>query len=286
MSVSCPILKSIYNPVHRIIVIGDIHGDYRALLSALRMSGLISKRSQSSKSLRSSLNWIGGTTHLVQLGDIFDRHRNDNTTYQDEKSELKIYKLLFKLQDQALHAGGCVHLIIGNHELMNLMGNFRYVSVEGHQDFQEYQGRRTALGPGGAFTRVLACRVSAVVKIGDLIFSHAGITYEMSKKGLKSLNQDLRKMLLTGEYDQEFLNTFWHREFSGRQANCQLLDKSLYNLQGKVMIVGHTVQNKINSTCDGKIWRTDIGMSSAFGRNRKVSVLEIINGQTFNVLEE
>ncbi len=274
MSVSCPILQSIYNPVARIIVIGDLHGDYQVLLKALRISGLIGNR---------SLKWTGGKAHLVQLGDIFDRYRGGNT-YGDERSELKMCKLLFKLQLEAAKAGGCVHLIIGNHELMNLMGDYRYVSAEGHTDFGEYGGRRIALAPAGPFTKLMACKMTGAVKIGKLIFSHAGISYTMSKLGIRALNTELRRMLMTGQADSEFINTFWHREYSNPKANCQALNQSLRNLQADTMIVGHTVQDRINATCNNQVWRVDTGMSSAFGTGRRVSVLEILNGKIFNIL--
>jgi hypothetical protein len=52
------------------------------------------------------------------------------------------------------------------------------------------------------------------------------------------------------------------------------------------MVVGHTVQNGINSACDGKIWRTDIGMSRSFGKRNKIQVLEILyNGKKINILK-
>jgi hypothetical protein len=57
-------------------------------------------------------------------------------------------------------------------------------------------------------------------------------------------------------------------------------------LKLKGMVVGHTVQNGINSACDGKIWRTDIGMSRSFGKKQKIQVLEIKNnGKEINVLK-
>ena len=275
----CPILKSIYNPAERIIVIGDLHGDYRVLIRALEISKLIRPFRECKK-----IRWIGGRTHLVQLGDIMDRYRGSSTD-GDEMSELKMYKILFDLQDQAKEDGGYVHLILGNHELMNIKSDFRYVSTEGHQDFAEYGGRLNALRPGGPFNQLMVCRMLSAVQIGSLIFSHAGITYKISKLGIQNLNLKVQKMIQTGIYDPEILNTFWHRDYSSDPSKCHLLNRSLSNLKASGMIVGHSIHPYINSACNKRIWRVDTGMSSAFGKNRNINVLEIINGVEFNILK-
>ena len=44
------------------------------------------------------------------------------------------------------------------------------------------------------------------------------------------------------------------------------------------MVVGHTVQQQgINSACDNKVWRIDVGLSRFYGN--KPSVLEIRGDQ-------
>ena len=42
------------------------------------------------------------------------------------------------------------------------------------------------------------------------------------------------------------------------------------------MVVGHTVQDSINSKCSGKLWRVDVGLSDTFGTNN-TEVLEILD---------
>ena len=51
--------------------------------------------------------------------------------------------------------------------------------------------------------------------------------------------------------------------------NQDKLNKTLMNLKAKSMVVGHTVQKRVNSLCNGKLWRVDTGMSRAFGENNK-----------------
>jgi hypothetical protein len=96
-----------WDDVSRIVAIGDIHGDYDNYVDVLREAGLINRRG----------NWIGDETHLVQVGDIPDRGPDT----------AKIIAHLQKLEKQAQRAGGLVHVLIGNHEFMNVIGDLRYV---------------------------------------------------------------------------------------------------------------------------------------------------------------
>jgi hypothetical protein len=99
--------KEIWNKVDRIVAIGDVHGDYEQYLTILKDNNLID----------SKLNWTGAKTHLVQLGDVPDRGADS----------LKIMRHLKQLQKQARKKGGYVHALLGNHEVMNVDGDLRYV---------------------------------------------------------------------------------------------------------------------------------------------------------------
>jgi hypothetical protein len=93
----------------RIIAVGDLHGDYSAWIAIARAAGLID----------TSGHWSGGGTTLVQLGDILDR----------APDSLKIVHSLQQLQREAPRAGGRVVVLLGNHEAMNLLGDFRYTTA-------------------------------------------------------------------------------------------------------------------------------------------------------------
>ena len=99
--------ESIYENVGRIVAVGDLHGDYEQYLQVLRDNDLIDKR----------LRWQGGDTHFVQMGDVTDRGPDS----------LKIIRHLMRLEKQAEKAGGRVHVLIGNHEAMNIQTDLRYV---------------------------------------------------------------------------------------------------------------------------------------------------------------
>lgn len=92
----------------RIVAVGDLHGDYAAWIDIARDARLIDP----------SNKWIGGQTVLVQTGDIVDRGPDS----------LKIIRHLQKLEGEAKRAGGRVVVLLGNHEAMQVTGDFRYVT--------------------------------------------------------------------------------------------------------------------------------------------------------------
>ena len=96
-----------WQDVSRIVAIGDIHGDYDNYIAVLKNAGVVNRWGK----------WAAGQTHLVQVGDIPDRGPDT----------LKIVRHLQKLEKQAAKAGGRLHLLIGNHEYMNIVGDLRYV---------------------------------------------------------------------------------------------------------------------------------------------------------------
>src|SRR3954451_16596478 len=92
----------------RIVAVGDLHGDYSAWLDIARGARLIDANG----------HWAGGRTTLVQLGDILDR----------QPDSLKIVRSLQQLQKEAPRSGGRVVVVLGDHESMNLLGDFRYTT--------------------------------------------------------------------------------------------------------------------------------------------------------------
>jgi len=96
-----------WDGLERIVALGDLHGDYRGYLQALNSAELIDPQG----------NWTGGATHFVQIGDIPDRGPDSAL----------IIRHLRQLEQQASAAGGYVHALIGNHELMNITGQLHYV---------------------------------------------------------------------------------------------------------------------------------------------------------------
>ena len=101
--------------VKRVVAVGDVHGAYDSLVELLGAAGLISREDR----------WVGGETHLVMLGDLVDRGPRSREALD----------LLMRLQKEAPYSGGQVHVVLGNHEVMNLVGDVRYVSAEEYLAF-------------------------------------------------------------------------------------------------------------------------------------------------------
>jgi Calcineurin-like phosphoesterase len=98
-----------------IVAIGDVHGDFDDFVTILQHVGLINAQH----------GWTGDQTTLVQVGDILDRGPKPRPAMD----------LLMSLEKEAPKAGGRVVSLLGNHEMMNLMGDLRYVTVENYATF-------------------------------------------------------------------------------------------------------------------------------------------------------
>ncbi|XP_066385711.1 shewanella-like protein phosphatase 1 isoform X5 [Miscanthus floridulus] len=104
-------------PGRRIVAIGDVHGDLSQTRAALVLAGVLSAESEDHL-------WTGGRTVLVQVGDILDRGED----------EIAILSLLSSLNMQAKSQGGAVFQVNGNHETMNVEGDFRYCDPGGFDE--------------------------------------------------------------------------------------------------------------------------------------------------------
>jgi 3',5'-cyclic AMP phosphodiesterase CpdA len=204
-----------FDDVERVIAISDIHGAYQAFVETLRAVDLVDPR----------LDWSGGRTHLVIVGDIVDRG-DDSRAAMD---------LLMRLEPQAAAAGGRVHVVLGNHELMNLVGDLRYVSIGefrafaaeepplmrntayarhivdarragsagrrlSREQFDErfppgFFAHREAFSASGTYGRWLLGKPLAL-RINDTLFAHAGLSEALATLSLEAINGPLRGELV------------------------------------------------------------------------------------------
>ena len=288
---------SVLKKVNRIVVIGDLHGDLFAMLYALYIAGVINEYSE----------WIGSDTVVVQLGDQIDKGGRglssvDNTN--DPTEELRIMEYMHHLHFEAKEQGGAVYNLLGNHELMNILGDFRYATGEHVMGFGGNSVRKELFKPGGVIAKKLACNTNGILKIGDWVFVHAGLLpHHVQHRTIPQINQIVRDILLGNininnmDQNTEDLvfnsNGFlWNREYSMNtdQNSCRLLNQTLEIVNGSNkggMVVGHTIKDNITSACNNKatgkpqLYMADVGMSTAFGpknQNKdRVQVLEIID---------
>ena len=212
-----------WSGVERVVAIGDVHGAYEALTRTLGKAGVLDEE----------LGWSGGTTHLVFTGDILDRGPHSR----------KIMDLIKRLEGEAPDAGGRVHMLLGNHEVMNLVGDLRYVSKEefaafaedessrdrkrwfrkqtdGHSIIsnervqrQEYAkkfppgffGLRRAFGSQGAYGSWLMSKPLMVV-INGTAFVHGGLSSMVAELGLDGVNHTLKSQVNDYVTQMEVLN--------------------------------------------------------------------------------
>src|SRR5579863_1370995 len=132
----------IYPAQKRIIVMGDLHGDMVLTIKMLKLANLINDQNK----------WIGDDTYVVQVGDQLDNCRPNgydcfNPLSSDESSlhgnmpqDIAVLNFMTELNREAIKYGGAVISLIGNHELMNIAGNFSYVSRDDIDKFKKYMG--------------------------------------------------------------------------------------------------------------------------------------------------
>lgn len=281
--------------------------------------------------------WIGKNTYVIQVGDQIDRCRpfndsdcfDEGITIDDENSDLLIMEIFDALHKIAKKFKGAVYSLIGNHEVMNFDGDFRYVSHRGIDDYKNninYINERNE--EFNNIKKKFACTRNAIIVIGNYIFVHGGLAHLLiSEYKLEDINDIIRLYILDkfeSIKDKEIKNIYkkivnsshisplWFRKLAtippdnpnnkNLHQDChtyyQPLEKHFRdnNLEIKGIIIGHTPQlsihNKgINTACNNKIIRIDIGASKAFNKmfakndiNRRPQVIEILNNNDVNIL--
>ncbi|XP_059655257.1 shewanella-like protein phosphatase 2 [Cornus florida] len=286
--------QTIHPSPERLIAVGDLHGDLDKSKQALRLAGLID----------ASDRWAGGSATVVQVGDVLDRGGD----------EIKILYFLEKLKREAERSGGKIITMNGNHEIMNVDGDFRYATLSGLNEFRVWahwyrignsmkslcdglvkpsdpfdglpsvfpgvksefhdgiRARIAALRPNGPISSRFLARNLTVLVVGESVFVHGGLLPKHVLYGLDRINEEVRdwisglKEKVSSQLVRGRNSVVWLRKFSDELPNncdCSALEHVLSTIPGaKRMIMGHTIQEKgINSVCDDKAIRIDVGMS-------------------------
>lgn len=244
----------------RIVAIGDLHGDLTATRAVLKLAGAIDDKD----------HWSGGELVVVQTGDEIDRGDDDRA----------ILDLFDRLEVEAKAAGGRVVPLLGNHEIMNVEDDFRYVTKGGMEAFSDLGDRKKAFAAGtGVYAKMLAKR-DVVGIVGDTIFVHGGVLPKYAREP-EAINKDV-KAWLRGEqpapnaiHDEH--GPVWSRELA-EDSGCAKAKETLSLLGARRIVIGHTVQKDgIKSACEGRVHRIDVGMSRFYGG--KPEALEIRGDQ-------
>ena len=284
--------------VERIVAVGDVHGGYTAFVDVLRAAAVIDE----------SGRWIGGKTHLVQIGDVVDRGPDSR----------KAMDLLMNLERQASRAGGYVHCLIGNHEAMNLYGDLRYVSPGEYAAFRGNESQaqveqlweqetrkmkpkpdaafrakwmtahppgwvehRAQFGPQGRYGKWIRGH-NAIIRINDTLFVHAGISPKYANKSIRDINngveEELRDFsrLADDGYVRDEQGVLWYRGIAQDDpALTSHVQRVLKNFNVKRVVIGHTpTGGKVLSLYGGSILAIDVGLADVYGAHRLCLVIE------------
>ena len=253
--------QALWTGVDRIVAVGDVHGDYGQFIKVLKAADLIDEDNQ----------WIGGKTHLVQVGDVLDRGRESR----------KVLDLLMSLEKQAEEAMGHVHALIGNHEAMVMLGDLRYVHPD---DFKAFGGKRAylkAMLPTGKYGRWIASN-NTVIIINDVMFLHGGMSPGINKFSLAAINEGVRDELQNLKVNNKSFvvrqdGPLWYRgQANDREVLVSyFLDQARKHYNFNHLVIGHSAAGEgIRMRGKGKVIMIDVGISRCYGGPAECLVIE------------
>lgn len=240
-----------YDRPSKILVMADIEGNFRAFCKLLNVNGVINR----------NLKWTFDDGHLVIVGDCFDRG----------EQVVECLWLIYSLEERARRNGGYVHFILGNHEIMNMNGDWRYV----HPKYASSSRIPfTALYNGNNELWNWLRTKNIIEKIGDILFVHAGIAPELLQLNLSiSEINNLARPFYTHANKQFTDNTlhtifnseqspFWYRGYYQNTITEDQIDATLQHFGVKTIVTGHTVVDKVTAFFNGKVINVDTDHAS------------------------
>ncbi len=249
---------AIFKDVARIFVVSDVHGQYDRFVQILIANHIIDE----------DLIWQWGDGHLVVLGDVLDRG----------PKVTEALWLIHQLEKQAEEKGGKVHFSLGNHEMMVLQEDTRYVHEKNKKTAEDYFKITVTelFGDDTEFGRWLRTK-NTIFKINDILFVHAGIypTLMEMELSLEKMNKIIRENLdtprkvLKADDDLNFLfgsfGPFWYRGYFYDYKDLPILpepefEKILQEFRVSEMVVGHTTFDNIRTFYHDRLFAIDSGI--------------------------
>ena len=275
--------KAVFKKENKILVLSDIEGNFAGLRKLLQVSSVID----------SSFNWTFGEGHVVLVGDFVDRG----------SQVTEVLWLIYSLEEKAKAAGGYLHFVLGNHEIMDLSGDLRYLHAKYLQTItllqMEYQTLFDANSELGKWLRTK----NVVEKIGDVLFTHGGISAPVNRMdvSLQEINDLARPYYsdTTFVYPDAKVDTifgdfgpFWYRGYykGFYIAGQKQIDSTLDKFKVKTIVNGHTiVADTISTWFKGRVIDTDVhhasGKSEALLIEGKKFYRLTASGEKFLILE-
>lgn len=278
----------------RVVVVPDVHRDLDKARACLRVAGLIDEAGR----------WSGGATVVVQVGDQVDggerragaprKHVCGEATRED----VAVLRFFNRLHADARAHGGAVYSLAGNHELMNVYGDFSYSGTDGCEACESK--RWAAFRPGGAAARALATSRLVVLKVGRIVFCHAGLLpWHVRAMRPPELNRVFSEFLVGNRVGPAELELFrrvtmqpdgalFNRGYSPwDHVPAAEMDAVLRELDADHMVVGHNAHSPgVTALHGGRAWVVDPGMSRAVldGTPAALEIAEEDGRRSFRVL--
>ena len=244
-----------YSGGFKVAAASDIHGQFDLFKSLLINNKIADKEG----------NWNFATGHFVITGDVFDRG----------EQVLEALWYLYDLEKQAQAAGGRLHVLLGNHEVMVLNGDLRYLHPKYFETaklldrpYEDLFLKNSVLGDWIRSRPVL-------VKVNGMLFAHGGFHPELKSKNLsvdeinKVFKANLIKKEVNGERSE--LGTYlhkrngpiWYRGYFKEDAITEeQIDGLLEHFSVEHIVVGHTTQSKVLAVHDSRVIAIDAGMKN------------------------
>ncbi len=279
---------AIYAQPKQVLAISDIEGNFNAFYGLLVGNGVMDQQ----------YRWAYGAGHLVLVGDFVDR--GDNVT--------QCLWLIYKLEQEARKQGGQVHYILGNHEVMNLENDIRYVNRKYLSLAQHLSGKIAIeeafpylMSDENVLVQWLRTK-NCIEKIGDVLYVHGGISPELmtEKWSLEEINQSLHSRTQQKQPGAAFVTDdrsaliiggagpLWYRGFvkkqeinSGKTA-LEVVNQALQYFKVKKIVIGHSIVAEVSADYHGKVLRIDIRQPTEKNTG-KAQALLIENGKTYRV---
>ena len=252
LNTTIKIPPSTYSDSQKILAISDIESNYKTFRDFLINNGVIDQK----------LMWTFGKNHLVLVGDFIDR--SYFTT--------QVLWFIYKLEQVARLKGGTVHYILGNHEIMNMQGDHRYAKTKYNYIASILNKKQFELYDKSSFLgRWLESKNTLELVNGNL-FVHGGLSPEIKNVDLDidGCNQFIRNLYYRPyfskkeqEKNSEILTSFktspyWYRGYFRGHLSQEDIEIGLRKFGAKAVIVGHTIQSKVNKSYDGKVIGIDV----------------------------
>lgn len=256
--------RCVYQRPDNLLVLSDIEGNFEAFRKILYTARVIDKKNR----------WTFGDGHLIITGNCFNK----------EEQVIECLWLIYSLEEKAKKNGGYVHFILGNHEILNLNGDWRHLHPRYASNVRKTSSAYLTLYDGNnEIWRWLQTK-NIIEKIGELLFLHGGISPELLQLNysLEMINRKARQHytqseqlpndpllnILFDENSSPFLYTGYH---SGDE-NPILIEDTLARYGVQKIITGNTAMEKISSFYDSKVF--NVNTCHAAGNSQALLVIK------------